>query len=98
MASVDVKVKASGSAGSFRRLPLTLTDRWTTVDVRRPDVRRALVDYVGTHVRVHPSDVSRLADVGLVFKGDRLVEVTPEDVTPTASVTKREGQRKSAAA
>jgi hypothetical protein len=121
MATLDVRVKANGSAGKFRRPPFTLTDRWSTVDLRRPDVRQGLLDHVGGHVVIHPADVARLGDVGLELVNGRLLPKGSRALTPietahariaeleaeidrlkagaaVAAASKKEGQRKSAAA
>lgn len=69
-----VRVHATTQVGGFSRGPLSLTSRWSPVDVARSDVRAQLLESVGVHVTVHPLDVPKLADLGLALVGGRLVD------------------------
>ena len=78
--AVDIRVKATTQAGKFREGPLQLGPGWSTVNAARPDVRRALIDHAGVHVRVHPLDTVRLVEAGLVMMAGRLQQA-PESAT-----------------
>lgn len=83
-----VRVHATTQAGRFNRGPLSLTSSWSTVDVARPDVRAQLVESVGLHVKVHPLDVPKLAELGLVMADGSLVDqkvVKPAAAKATSS-------------
>ncbi len=72
--AVDIRVRATTQAGGFRQGPLQLGPGWGKVNLARPDVRKALVEHVGVHVRVHPEDETRVREAGLEFKDGRLVK------------------------
>lgn len=76
--AVDIRVRATTQAGGFREGPLQLGSGWGTVNLARPDVRKALVEHVGVHVRVHPEDEPKVRAAGLELKNGRLVKATAD--------------------
>lgn len=86
MPPLAINVRTLGAAEKFSRGPVAVTDRWKPVDVRRPDVRRVLVDSVGVHVRIHPHDLARLPEAGLELRKGRLVDLqaATSSTSPTA--------------
>lgn len=82
-----VRVHATTQAGRFSRGPLSLTPSWSTVDVARPDVRAQLVESVGLHVKVHPHDVPKLAELGLVMADGRLVDLKAKPAAAKATTS-----------
>jgi hypothetical protein len=70
-------------------------DRWTTLDLEdlAPETRAALVKYTGRFIKIHPHDVDKLAELGLVLNDGKLLELVAETapgadsgiVTPAAT-------------
>lgn len=94
------RVHATTQVGHFKRGPLALTASWSTVDVAQPEVRAALVESVGLHIKVHPLDLPKLAEIELDLVGGRLVDrrskASPAPVgtsPPAAPPPERKGGR-----
>jgi hypothetical protein len=91
MPPIQIRVRANTQAGRFRSGPLQLGDRWSPVDLARPDVRDGLIAHVGVHVQVHPHDRAAVEAAGFRFDGDRMVVVgTPNAAAPPAATAAAE--------
>lgn len=92
------RVHATTQVGHFKRGPLALDTSWSTVDVGRPEVRAALVESVGVHVKVHPLDLPKFAELELDLVGGRLVDrrskasPAPVGAQPPAAPPERRGR------
>ncbi len=80
---------------TFSHHGLVVGEGWTAVDKDMPELARAaLRDHYGRFVRVHPEDVSNLAELGLTLKDGKLLDVKPTTPTTTASKTASKGDGK----
>lgn len=74
-----IRARAITSSRLFTVAGLQLGASWSPIDLGNPDVRNAVVVYAGTHLQIHPADVDRLVDHGLLGDGGRVrVEVKPD--------------------
>lgn len=76
---IEIRVRAQTQAGRFHRGPLRLDDRWSAVDLERPEIRDALAAAVGVQVRVHPNDRTKIEAAGFRWRDGRLVDTAKLD-------------------
>lgn len=84
---VRAAAKPGLSAGRFRHGPVAVGAGWTQLDLTDPAVRAVLLRFVGSHIRLHPSDVGGLAAAGLALEAGRLVEVAAAPPAPPPATT-----------
>jgi hypothetical protein len=70
----------------FRHGGLEVGEAWAPLDVAAlaPAARAALVRHTGRLIRIHPHDVSKLAQLGLELSGKQLVELGAAAEAPPA--------------
>lgn len=77
--------------------PLRLGTTWAAVDMGNAEVVSVLLAYVGSHVQLHPDDVTSLAEYGLAFEHGRLIRAplpTPSDSRSESDDSSKTRRRK----
>lgn len=85
-------------SGKFRHEGLDLSDAaWTEVDANDPKLRKQLLVYVPSHVRLAPRQEAELAEAGLELRDNRLIDLRTAKAAPEAApVEKKKEQPKPA--